>query len=86
MLITGTVMLVTWSVTLLTRSYMRKNGSESPRQDAVGASWRQGQGCIQKMWLGGQGVRCRGGGGGKVVIMYYTTVNILKIRQTSLES
>ena len=42
MLITGTVTLVTWLVTLVTCSYMRKNGSEAPGQDAVGMSWSQG--------------------------------------------
>ena len=42
MLITGVVMLVTWPVTLVTRSYLRKNGGEAPGQDAAGASWRQG--------------------------------------------
>ena len=39
MLITGVVTLVTWPVTLVTCSYMRKVGGEAP---AVGASWRQG--------------------------------------------
>ena len=42
MLPTGVVMLVTWPVTLITCSYMCKNGSEAPGQDTVGASWRQG--------------------------------------------
>ena len=36
MLITGAVTLVTWPVTLVTRSYMCKNGGEAPGQDAVG--------------------------------------------------
>ena len=38
MLITGVLTLVTWPVTLVTRSYMRKNGGEAPGQDAVSAS------------------------------------------------
>ena len=42
MLITGVVTIVTWLVMLVTGSYMRKNGSEVPVQDAVRASWRQG--------------------------------------------
>ena len=42
MLITGAVTLVAWLVALVTRPYMRKNGSEDPGQDAVGASWKQG--------------------------------------------
>ena len=42
MLITGAAKLVTWPVTLATRSYMRKNGGEAPGKDTVGASWRQG--------------------------------------------
>ena len=42
MLITGVVMLVTWPVTLVTRSYMHKNAGEAAGQDAVGVSWRQG--------------------------------------------
>ena len=42
MLITGVVTFVTWPVTLVTRSYTLKNGGEAPGQDAVGASWKQG--------------------------------------------
>ena len=42
MLITGVVTFVTWPVTLATHSYMYKNGGEAPGQDAVGASWKQG--------------------------------------------
>ena len=42
MLITGAVMLVTWPVTLVTHSYLRKNGKEAPGEDAVRASLRQG--------------------------------------------
>ena len=37
MFITGAVMLITWPVTLVTRLYMRKNGSEASGQDAVEA-------------------------------------------------
>ena len=36
------VMLITEAATLITCSYMRKNGGEAPRQDAVGTSLRQG--------------------------------------------
>ena len=39
MLTTGAVTLITWAFGLETRSYMPKNGSEAPGQDAVGASW-----------------------------------------------
>ena len=39
MLITGVVTLITWPVTLVTRSYMHKIGSKAPGQDAVGVSW-----------------------------------------------
>ena len=42
LLITGAVTLVTWPDTLVTRSYMHKNGGEAPGQDTVGASRRQG--------------------------------------------
>ena len=42
MLITGEVTPVTWPVMLVARLYMRKNGGKAPGQDAVGASWRQG--------------------------------------------
>ena len=41
-LITGVVMLVTGTVTLVTHSDMCKNGGEVPGQGALGASWRQG--------------------------------------------
>ena len=42
MLITEAVMLVTWPITLVTRSYMSKNDDEVTGQDAVGTSWRLG--------------------------------------------
>ena len=42
MLVTGAVMLVMWPVMLVTRSYTHKNGGEALGQDAVGASWKQG--------------------------------------------
>ena len=42
MVITGAITLVTWLVVLATYSYMRTNGSEAPKQDAVGVSSRQG--------------------------------------------
>ena len=41
-LITEAIMLVKWEVTLVTRSYMHKNGGKVPGQGAVGTSWRQG--------------------------------------------
>ena len=41
-LITGTGTLITWTVTVVARSYMRKNGGKVPGQGSVGASWRQG--------------------------------------------
>ena len=49
MLITGAVKLVTWPVTLVTDSYMCKNGGEAPEQDTVGASWRQGGRDVQSV-------------------------------------
>ena len=42
MLITGAVTLETKPVTLVTRSYMRKNGGEALGQDIVGVRWSQG--------------------------------------------